>query len=222
MDKQVEEMAEQYDRLLDMFAEDEVGKEKGKALRRIQREPTPPPQPVSPTPDPIPAPSPPLRANTARPSSSTPTKARPQSRNMPYKDDSDDDVVGFGQNNSTDGAKNPFADGSDDASLGGGQSDGQMMTSQRMMMEDQDERLNVLSQSIGRQNHLSIQIGTELDEQNELIEDVDGAMDRTTERLGRARRRLDHFAHDAKQHGSLLTIVGLIVILLLLIIVFKT
>lgn len=67
---------------------------------------------------------------------------------------------------------------------------------------DQDERLNVLSQSIGRQNHLSIQIGTELDEQNELIEDVDGAMDRTTERLGRARRRLDHFAHDAKQHGT--------------------
>ena len=54
---------------------------------------------------------------------------------MPYKDDSDDDVVGFGQPNHTDGAKNPFADHSDDEGLGGGQSDGQMMTSQRMMME---------------------------------------------------------------------------------------
>lgn len=68
--------------------------------------------------------------------------------------------------------------------------------------QDQDERLNVLSQSIGRQNHLSIQIGSELDEQHELLEDVDGAMDRTADRLGRARRRLDHFAHDAKQHGA--------------------
>lgn len=37
MDQQVEEMAEQYDRLLDLFAEDEVGREKGKALRRVQR-----------------------------------------------------------------------------------------------------------------------------------------------------------------------------------------
>lgn len=95
-----------------------------------------------------------------------------------------------------------------------------------------------MSHSIGRQNHLSLQIGSELEEQHELLEDVDGAMDRTTARLGGARKRLDKVANDAKQYGELasperiaaasdvpgstITIVALIVILLLLIIVFKT
>lgn len=32
-----EELGQQYDRLLDMFGEDEVGREKGKALRREKR-----------------------------------------------------------------------------------------------------------------------------------------------------------------------------------------
>lgn len=71
-----------------------------------------------------------------------------------------------------------------------------------LMYSDQDDRLNLLSSSIGRQNHLSIQIGSELDTQHELLEDVDGAMDRTAARLGGARRRLDNVANNAKQHGQ--------------------
>lgn len=67
---------------------------------------------------------------------------------------------------------------------------------------DQDERLNLLSSSIGRQNHLSIQIGSELDLHHDLLEDTDAAMDRTAARLGRARRRLDTVAHEAKQYGA--------------------
>jgi syntaxin 8 len=35
--QQIDELAQQYDRLLDMFAEDEVGREKGKALRREKK-----------------------------------------------------------------------------------------------------------------------------------------------------------------------------------------
>lgn len=69
---------------------------------------------------------------------------------------------------------------------------------------DQDERLNLLSHSINRQNHLSVQIGDELDIHHELLEDTDAAMDRTANRLGRARRRLDNVADNAKQHGELL------------------
>jgi syntaxin 8 len=70
---------------------------------------------------------------------------------------------------------------------------------------DQDDRLNLLSHSIGRQNHLSLQIGSELEEQHELLEDVDGAMARTTARLGGARKRLDKVANDAKQYGELVS-----------------
>ncbi|TXT05955.1 hypothetical protein VHUM_03716 [Vanrija humicola] len=98
----------------------------------------------------------------------------------------------------------------------------EMISQQHQMMEEQDERLTLLSHSINRQNHLSVQIGDELQVHNELLEDTDAAMDRTAERMNRARRRLDHVADNAKQHGSTITIVGLIVILLLLIIVFKT
>lgn len=35
--RSIREMGEQYDRLLDVFGEDEVGREKGKALRRVKR-----------------------------------------------------------------------------------------------------------------------------------------------------------------------------------------
>ncbi|WOO81983.1 putative syntaxin-8B [Vanrija pseudolonga] len=98
----------------------------------------------------------------------------------------------------------------------------EMISQQQQMMEEQDERLTLLSHSINRQNHLSVQIGDELQVHNELLEDTDAAMDRTADRMNRARRRLDHVADNAKQHGSTITIVGLIVVLLLLIIVFKT
>ncbi len=67
---------------------------------------------------------------------------------------------------------------------------------------DQDERLNLLSNSIGRQNHLSIQIGSELDLHHDLLEDTDQAMDRTTARLSTAKRRLDKVASDAKKYGG--------------------
>ena len=72
----------------------------------------------------------------------------------------------------------------------------------QLIPADQDERLNLLSSSIGRQNHLSIQIGSELDLHHDLLEDTDAAMDRTAARLGRARRRLDTVAHEAKQYGA--------------------
>lgn len=67
---------------------------------------------------------------------------------------------------------------------------------------DQDERLNLLSHSIGRQNHLSVQIGDELDIHHELLEDTEAGMDRTAARLNRARRSLDTVADNAKQHGE--------------------
>lgn len=71
-----------------------------------------------------------------------------------------------------------------------------------LTLADQDERLNLLSHSIGRQNHLSIQIGDELDQHHELLEETDAAMDRTAARLNSARRRLNRVADDARQHGA--------------------
>lgn len=70
-------------------------------------------------------------------------------------------------------------------------------------MLDQDDSLDRLSESIGRQRELSIQIGDELDSQGELLEDVDGMVDRSRSRLDGARRRLDRFSRKAKDNGIL-------------------
>ncbi|EIW72074.1 hypothetical protein TREMEDRAFT_66698 [Tremella mesenterica DSM 1558] len=114
----------------------------------------------------------------------------------------------------------PFRDY--DSEEEGGKTPQELLQTQQVMMDDQDERLNLLSHSLHRQNHLSIQIGSELDLHHDLLEETDLAMDRTTARLGKAKRRLDKVAGEAKKYGSTVTIVGLIFVLLILIIVFKT
>ena len=69
-------------------------------------------------------------------------------------------------------------------------------------MLDQDDSLDRLSESIGRQRELSIQIGDELDSQGELLEDLDVVVDRSRSRLDGARRRLDRFSRKAKDNGT--------------------
>lgn len=110
---------------------------------------------------------------------------------------------------------------------------------------DQDTQLDNLSQSIGRQHHLSLQINDELGEQAGLLEGLDEDLDRTGNSLSRARRRLDRVSKGATENcgyhpctlpvmnmlsgwltyvvaGSAVTIAVAIAILLLLIIIFKT
>ena len=86
-------------------------------------------------------------------------------------------------------------------------------------MLDQDDTLDRLSDSIGRQRELSIQIGDELDSQGELLEDLDGMVDRSRGRLDGARRRLDRFSKKAKDNGTqrppLSTVVSVMLALLL-------
>ena len=88
-------------------------------------------------------------------------------------------------------------------------------------MQDQDEQLDRLGASIGRQRDLSIQIGDELDEQVEMLGEVDGHMDRTHGRLEGARAQLGKVARRARDNKQITIIVVLIIVLVLLIIVFK-
>ncbi|KAF2483020.1 hypothetical protein BDY17DRAFT_310099 [Neohortaea acidophila] len=101
-----------------------------------------------------------------------------------------------------------------------GQMDNQQIhTYHKQVLRDQDEQLDALGQSIGRQRVLGIQMGNELEEQNELLEDVESGVDRHTTTLDRARKRLGHVARKSKDNWSWVTIGILIVILVLLIIV---
>ncbi len=89
------------------------------------------------------------------------------------------------------------------------------------VLREQDEQLDTLGQSIGRQRVLGIQMGNELDEQNELLHDVESGVDRHTTTLDRARKRLGTVARKSKDNWSWVTIGILIIILVLLISVLK-
>ncbi|KAF2032028.1 hypothetical protein EK21DRAFT_62011 [Setomelanomma holmii] len=89
------------------------------------------------------------------------------------------------------------------------------------VIRDQDDQLDQLGASIGRQRELSMQIGDELDGQVMLLDDVEEGVDRHTAQFRRARGRLDRFSRKARENWSLTVIVVLIVILVLLIIITK-
>ncbi|CDZ96364.1 SNARE protein TLG1/Syntaxin 6 [Phaffia rhodozyma] len=188
------------DRLLGLMEQDPAGKEKVISIREFLTElATPLPsvastRPASPT---MPA------AHLPRTNEPVFGESKPQS-NKPYssyRDEEDEESSPFDE---------PYRD------------DSEVMMQQREMMSDQDARLAQLSTSINRQHHLSLQIGDELEVHQDLLDDTDHALDRTTVRLDRARRQLDGFAGKAKENASAVTIVILIVLLAILILVFKT
>ncbi len=98
----------------------------------------------------------------------------------------------------------------------------QIHTYHEQVLRDQDDQLDRLGESIGRQRELSIQIGDELDTQVQLLDDVEVHVDRHQTRLDGARKRLGDVARRAKDNVQLTVIAILIVVLVLLILILKT
>ncbi|KAJ5121625.1 uncharacterized protein N7515_009586 [Penicillium bovifimosum] len=88
-------------------------------------------------------------------------------------------------------------------------------------MREQDDQLDRLGESIGRQHQLSIQIGDELDGHVQLLDGMDGDVERHQTRLNTARRRIDRIRRKAGENWSMMTIIGLIIILVILIVILK-
>jgi len=97
----------------------------------------------------------------------------------------------------------------------------QIHTYHSRVLAEQDEQLDRLGESIGRQRELSIQIGDELDEHVQMLDEVDRHVDRHTTRLDKARKNLGTVARKAKDNMQLTVILVLIIILVLLIIILK-
>lgn len=91
----------------------------------------------------------------------------------------------------------------------------------QQVLQEQDDQLDTLSESIGRQRHLSMQIGDELEGQVALLDEVDRGVDRHQSRLDGAKRRLKGVGEKARANWGMTTIIVLIVILVLLIAVLK-
>jgi syntaxin 8 len=91
----------------------------------------------------------------------------------------------------------------------------------RGVLQDQDEQLDRLGDSIGRQRELSIQIGDELDDQVQMLDDVEEHVDRHQSTLDRARKSLGDVARKSRDNKQLTIILILIIVLVLLIIILK-
>ncbi|CAK1357974.1 unnamed protein product [Cercospora beticola] len=91
----------------------------------------------------------------------------------------------------------------------------------KQVLREQDDQLDVLGQSIGRQRMLGIQMGNELDEQVELLDDVERGVDRHSNQLYGAQKRLTTFSRKARDNWNWITITILIIILVLVIVVLK-
>jgi len=94
----------------------------------------------------------------------------------------------------------------------------QIHTFHKQVLRDQDDQLETLGRSIGRQRDLSIQMGTELDEQAVMLRDVDEGVDRHQGALDRGNTRIKSITRKAKDNWSWLTIGILVMILVLLIV----
>lgn len=97
----------------------------------------------------------------------------------------------------------------------------QIHTYHKQVLQQQDEQLDRLGESIGRQRDLSIQIGDELDDHIQMLDDVEQHVDRHQGRLDGARRQLGNVARKARDNKQITIILILIIILVLLIVILK-
>ncbi|KAG0262676.1 hypothetical protein BG011_009897 [Mortierella polycephala] len=91
----------------------------------------------------------------------------------------------------------------------------QMLQLHQRVMDDQDQNLDRLSETIGRQQELGLMIGDELDTHMDMLEDTDHLVDRTENRLGIAKKRLTKVAQGTKGCGSWMIILALVAILVI-------
>ena len=92
----------------------------------------------------------------------------------------------------------------------------------RDVLQRQDDQLDRLGESIGRQRDLSIQIGDELDDHIQMLDDVEDHVDRHEGRLSGAKRQLDHVYRRSRDNWGCTVISILVLVLVILIIALKT
>ncbi len=91
----------------------------------------------------------------------------------------------------------------------------------QQVIAEQDDQLDRLGESIGRQRHLAMQVGDELEGQVALLDEVDRGVDRHQGRLDGAKRRLKGVSQRARENWGVTTIIVLIVILVFLTVLLK-
>lgn len=83
---------------------------------------------------------------------------------------------------------------------------GQILQLQQRIIDDQDQDLDHLSSAIRRQRELGLLIGDELETHAQLIDETEGMVDRTDERLRQAKKKLDYVGRKVKDNSKYLVV----------------
>lgn len=138
----------------------------------------------------------------------------------PFKDD--DPVEAGDQDNGAAVAAELFGErASDDGASVDEMSNQGLFIQHQQQLQQQDDHIELLAQSVSRQHGLSLDINHELGEQNILLNDLESQLDLNQRNLSRGQKRLEKFSKTAKEHGQLITIITLFVILVLLLVILK-
>ncbi|KAL4787882.1 hypothetical protein BJX76DRAFT_247621 [Aspergillus varians] len=155
---------------------------------------------------------------TSSPDLKQPVPQHPSSKSVRFMDDSAAAEEELNRRNLFQPYRDsPSPDGVDTS----GMSNQQIYDNHEQVMRDQDDQLDRLGESIGRQHQLSIQIGDELDGHVALLDGMDGDVERHQSRLDNAKRRIDKIRRSAGDNWSMMTIIGLIIVLVILIVLLK-
>ncbi|KAF2735440.1 SNARE complex subunit [Polyplosphaeria fusca] len=150
-------------------------------------------------------------------------KPRPTSKSVRFSDNPSSTAAPAVDDDPNRAELFPYRDDPADA----GYSDQSSMSNQQIheyhsqVIREQDDQLDRLGESIGRQRELSMQMGDELEGQAMLLDEVEEGVDRHQAQFHRARGRLERIGRKAKENWSLTVIVVLIIILVLLIVITK-
>ncbi|PRP87816.1 hypothetical protein PROFUN_04290 [Planoprotostelium fungivorum] len=98
-----------------------------------------------------------------------------------------------------------------------GQSNQQIYASNQSKLEDQDRALDAISDSLGRTKQIAIEIGKEADEHTQLIDEIDGHVNRVNPMIRNTTKRIDRVATKSSTKGLWLCICLLFIILLVVI-----
>lgn len=86
-------------------------------------------------------------------------------------------------------------------------------------MREQDQGLDLISQSIARQKEMAFKIGDEIEDQNEMLDDLNEGMDNTNRRLLRETDHVVQVTNAAKSGGYCCCIFLLIVAIIVVAVV---
>ncbi|KAI9323248.1 hypothetical protein BX666DRAFT_2021993 [Dichotomocladium elegans] len=93
---------------------------------------------------------------------------------------------------------------------------GQILQLQQRIIDEQDSNLDQLSETIRRQRELGLMIGDELDVHAQLIDETHEMVNRTDDRLQRARKKLNYVGRKVKDNRKYFSSICIVVVLILI------